>query len=245
MTLLFAVGTLVTEIDSFLEMSSGFVENPEPLHELKAQLTGSVGAREGHRFSWEIPRDRPLRTCISEGSYEPAERSGGDTVRAEISSVWDLKLAEAVRGNRNLRMVVLHGKASTRVEVLRLKDGEEEPIAHWRAEIGDAASPGCHFHHQIGDGRDLPFPSAFPVPRLPGLFLTPAAIAEFTLGELFQAEWRERLAKDSYALQQWRRIQKRHLSNVLEWQVGIVNAAVLGSPWRALKDSKPDADLVL
>ena len=116
----------------------------------------------------------------------------------------------------------------------------------WRAEVGDAASPGCHFHVQIaGDKEDPPFPKALDVPRLPGFFVTPATVVEYVLGELFQREWLEHLATRGADLNRWWPIQQRRLCAVLQWQLDVVRDASGSSPWATLKRQKPQAGLFL
>src|SRR5436190_1532122 len=77
-------------------------------------------------------------------------------------------------------------------------------IAMWRMEVGDARSPGCHFHVQVlGEAEVAPFPKSLSVPRLPAVHSTPPAVIEFVLGELFQATWDKHVAARSVHVKRW------------------------------------------
>lgn len=136
------------------------------------------------------------------------------------------------------------GQAST---VVRLYEGDPgnpvKELAMWRMEIGDDASPGCHFHvHALGDRPDPPFPHSLPIPRLPGLLVSPMAVFEFVLAELFQNRWRKHAARETADLLRWQSVQRVRLRNVLMWQADQLKT-LTGSPWTALKSQKPPANL--
>jgi hypothetical protein len=113
-------------------------------------------------------------------------------------------------------------------------------------EIGNDDSPGCHFHCQIlGESQQVPFPRAVPVPRLPGLFASPAFAFEFVLGEIFQDSWiQESVASISHA-QRWRTIQRDRLLKFFDWQQKHLKSPSVASPWVQLKQLKPESDLFL
>src|SRR5262249_48146050 len=162
----------------------------------------------------EITGERPLQTRLSDGAYEPGSRRGSLKVRGELSTVWEVQHPPR-RGKKAkpAENVLLVGKASTMLRILEQNDdGTSREIAMWRTEVGDAASPGCHFHVQVlGHEEHPPFPKALSVPRLPAMAITAMDAFEFLLGELFQNEWRAESAKESFQQSQWRSIQRARL----------------------------------
>ena len=172
--------------NAFIQPSSAMV-----LDELHSSLE-SVRDEAGTRIvRWGIGERFPLRTIVSHGGYQ-ANDEGEHNVFAEITSAWDIqRIAPAKRSQRAQRFRLV-GLASTRVRLWQAAPGgcQGPCLGVFRMEIGDAASPGCHFHTQIlGETNFGPFPKSMDVPRLPGLLATPPAILEFTLGELFQEGW--------------------------------------------------------
>jgi hypothetical protein len=92
-----------------------------------------------------------------------------------------------------------------------------EQLAMWRVEVGDDASPGCHFHTQIeGERNNPPYPRSLSVPRLPTLLVTPMAALEFLLAEMFQSRWQQHAAEESAEMQRWKPIQKQRLLKLFE-----------------------------
>jgi len=124
----------------------------------------------------------------------------------------------------------------------------EEPakeIARWTIEVGDAVSPGCHFHTQIElDPPDNKFPKALSVPRLPGILHTPMDALELLLSELFQDRWLQVASEGTDFVKTWANCQKSRLINVLEWQKNEL-AKSSGSPWTMLKKQKPALDMLV
>lgn len=119
-----------------------------------------------------------------------------------------------------------------------------EELAMWRIEIGDDASPGCHFHVQIrGEDEEGPFPKRLSVPRLPTCLASPMAALEFLLAELFQEAWLRHVSAETDALRQWRAIQRDRLEKLFAWQTQTVSRVNQTSPWSTLKLAKPPADL--
>jgi hypothetical protein len=190
---------------------------------------------------WEIPIDKPLRTKVSPGSYE-RQNNGAHTVFGSVSSAWGIKFVDPGKKSRAVTEFDLVGLASTRVAVL---DGKpEEPgntIGVWKMEIGDAASPGCHFHVQI-EGKGDYYPTTLSVPRIPSIISTPLAAAEFALGELFQEDWPKHVARTVIGADQWETIQKKRFRNLLFWSFNEVTRAGR-SPWAALKSAKPPSEV--
>ena len=227
--------------NAFIQPSSAMV-----LDELHSSLE-SVRDEAGTRIvRWGIGERFPLRTIVSHGGYQ-ANDEGEHNVFAEITSAWDIqRIAPAKRSQRAQRFRLV-GLASTRVRLWQAAPGgcQGPCLGVFRMEIGDAASPGCHFHTQIlGETNFGPFPKSMDVPRLPGLLATPPAILEFTLGELFQEGWAAHVLSQTPAMLRWAPIQKRRLRAVLAWQAGVV-AGAPSSPWSTLKLAKPESDLFL
>ena len=213
------------------------------------QLKNFRSNRPGTTLDWTIPLDRPLRTKLSTGHYEPGG-SGEHSVFAALSWIWQIKVPEAAgptpkKGTLQSRFAVV-GKASTRISVFaNLAAGDARELARWRFEIGDVQAPGCHFHAQIlGEKNDAMFPKSMPVPRLPNILVTPMDALEFVLAELFQEKWAEHVAKESDAMRAWAGCQKRRLIKLLRWQQDRLEKNS-GSPWTSLKVAKPDATLLV
>jgi hypothetical protein len=139
----------------------------------------------------------------------------------------------------------LVGIASTVVRVVQVdsEGADRDEIAMWRTEVGDAQSPGCHFHVQIrGENEELPFPKSLSVPRLPTCLTTPMAAMEFMLGELFQERWRERVSAQTNVLNAWRSIQVSRMEKLFEWHLKEIRDSHT-SPWLALKGAKPQRNI--
>jgi hypothetical protein len=184
----------------------------------------------GETVTWGWPEDQPLRLRPSEGAYMRGAK-GSETVCASIDCVWHLRV-------QSEQVVELVDNASVRVS---MNEGE---LGLWRMEIAKHDSPGCFFHVQIGGEKDSEgkWPHTLDVPRFPGLVATPASVVEFVLGELFQEEWPEDLAKNGAAAAYLRGVQARWWTKLLTWQASEVQAADK-SPWAALKTAQPPADL--
>jgi hypothetical protein len=197
-------------------------------------------------WTWGIRENNPFYTDISRGAYQPDEQ-GADNVFAEITSTWTIRRIPPRRKSQRAGRFKLMGNASTRVRLHREPAAGDAPdeLAMWRAEIGDAVSPGCHFHVQVlGDAQEAPFPTSLDVPRLPGLIVTPAGVVEYVISELFQDGWLRHLGTQGADLNRWWPIQRRYLSAVLAWQLKIVKDAS-GSPWGTLKKAKPSSQMFL
>jgi hypothetical protein len=234
------------EIDAISKVAEPFVwrTSQTVFAELRTTMDNIRGARAGQQYNWSIRPEFPLLTASSNGEYEPGGR-GAYSVHAKITSIWGITpLGPHNRGSWPHRRFALVGQASTMVRLIEgSPDNPGDELAMWRMEIGDDASPGCHFHvHALGDRDEPPFPHYLPIPRLPGLLLSPLAVLEFTLAELFQDKWREHAAKETRDLLHWRSIQQVRLRTVLRWLTQNVEE-LAGSPWTALKSQKPPEDL--
>jgi hypothetical protein len=175
---------------------------------------------------------------VSPGSYE-RKSQGHHTLFASITAIWGIKLIDPKKKKVAVTDFELVGLASTRIALVEGKpDQPGKTLAVWKMEIGDAASPGCHFHVQVdGDGGAY-YPSTLCVPRLPGILASPMAAAEFVLGELFQDEWPEHSARTLVGADRWEGIQKKRLRKLLNWSLCEVSRAGR-SPWMLLKGAKP------
>ena len=215
---------------------------PQLITELK-----SIRDNEADRYwTWGLRESNPFYTAVSLGAYQPNDQ-GADNVFAEITSTWTIRRIPPRKRSEKAERFKLIGNASTRVRLHREVPAGSDPdeLAMWRAEIGDAVSPGCHFHVQVlGDTAEAPFPSSLDVPRLPGLIVTPAAVVEYVVSELFQDTWLKHLGTQGADLNRWWPIQRRYLGAVLAWQLKIIKEAS-GSPWGTLKKAKPGSRLFL
>lgn len=244
-SLLFRPAELLNELSALQGLAASFLDRASPykLEELTAEIRG-LQARGG-TYTLEIPALRPLKTRVSEGEFEPPNKTkSARRVYGSITGIWEVEAAEYPirdpdRPNKKAKPTMLigfTGKAST---VFDVKDEEsEQTLACWKMELGDANSPGCFFHT---------FASAdhgFPVPRHPNVFATPMSAIGFALGELFQGPWEETLSGTSDAPNRWRSIEAKRFKALLNWQLEEV-ARTTSSPWCSLKVAKPSNALFL
>src|SRR6266850_4101566 len=154
-------------------------------------------ATRGRRCSWQIPLDRPLRTVVSNGAYQP-DSAGALNVRGVISTVWTIEhVGRHAALGRHDEVFRLVDDGSTLVKILKVADDDQEScVAAWHFDVGVAISPGFHFHTQIStrpDAADMAaetyFPKTLDVPRLPAVLFFPLDALDFLLGELFLDQW--------------------------------------------------------
>ncbi|MDB5356418.1 MAG: hypothetical protein JWN24_2871 [Phycisphaerales bacterium] len=197
------------------------------------------------KMSWQVPEDRPFETIESAGEYEPHGRKGEFRVIGRLSGAWDI-LADPPQQNTPAKCFTLSGHASFKLSVWALgAEGSRLEVARWSSDIGDHASPGCHFHSQIDlDEKHGVFPKGLSVPRLPGLLLTPMDLLEYLIAELFQAKWMARASKGSQEVRNWSNAQRPRLLRMLSWQHQAIRRAG-GSPWTTLKRAKPHMTMLL
>lgn len=244
--LLFSFQEMADEVDAFSRLADRFIDPVTRfvLHRMRSNLQEYRDQRTKGRFSWEISLDNPLRTVVSRGGYEKGLQ-GEHNVFAEITAKWEIERVPAKKGRcMHFKLV---GVASTCVRLIREQSttANAAELAMWKMEIGDAMSPGCHFHvHILGEAESAPFPSSLSVPRLPGLIMTPTAVAEFVLAELFQEDWPKHIASEPPELTRWAPIQQRRLTSLLSWKLEVLRAAA-GSPWTTLKATKPPMNTFL
>jgi hypothetical protein len=210
----------------------------QQLSNFKNRLPGSV-------LHWDIPETDPIQTIVSCGQYEPSGRKGRD-VFGRVSGSWEITIPNVIGKKKGVaqKTFVLLGLASTKVTVwANYEDKEPEEIARWTVEIGDASSPGCHFHTQITlDDVDHKFPEFLSVPRLPAFLHTPMDALDFLLAELFQEEWYQHTSRGNDVLLHWASCQRNRLEKLLEWQLHKIKGTS-GSPWTNFKRQKPPLNL--
>jgi hypothetical protein len=205
-------------------------------------LTSYRASNSEGATDWAISQGHPLKTVVSRGAYELGS-GGHHSIFAQVTAKWRIRKAEQ-KARGQIQQFKLVGIASTRVQLICAASGEnsEREIASWRMEIADGKSPGCFFHVQVlGQGTDFPFPSSLPIPRLPGFILTPAAVMEFVLAELFQESWAKHVVRNSTHLNRWIPIQQVRLSRLLKWKLSVLSSG--GSPWTTLKQKRPEPTL--
>jgi hypothetical protein len=239
--LIFAFQEVIDELDAFYYLAEEFIA-PDAryvLPQFKSVLESYRDQPTEAEYHWQIRPEAPLRTTISGGEYEVGG-SGGHNVYADVDAYWSIRRIPPKKKSMPARQFKLTGIASTRVRLWCESSGGKKEIAMWRMEVGDSASPGCHFHVQIlGEVADFPFPKSLPVPRLPGIILSPAAVVEFVLAELFQDRWAEHVGRDSPHLKRWAPIQADRLKRLLKWKLEVLDKNA-GSPWTTIKRQKPN-----
>jgi hypothetical protein len=239
----FGFQDILSEVDALNKIVGPFCSprSRTVLPQLVTDLRSIRDDRSERSRLWGFRQSNPFYTAVSPGAYQP-DNKGADSVFAEITSTWTIRRIPPRKKSEPAARFKLVGNASTRVRLYRGPDagGDADEVAMWRAEIGDAVSPGCHFHVQVlGDREEAPFPRSIDVPRLPALIVTPAAVVEYVISELFQDRWLKHLGTRGADLNRWWPIQRQHLGAVLLWQLNIVNEASGSSPWGALKKAKP------
>jgi hypothetical protein len=243
--LIFEISELLIELEVAKGLVHPFVSNGASVFsELRTQLEGFQTDPSEGTFDWNIPKERPLRTSISRGEYEPG--GGGVNVVGELSFTWRIKRIKLPRSREPAKQFRLAGIASTIARVFECNGDESrgEQLAMWRTEVGDDGSPGCHFHSQIlGEKDEGPFPSRLSVPRLPACLPSPMTALEFLLAELFQDRWKRYVFLESAELKRWRSIQRERLRRLLKWQDDIVRSGLSATPWTTLKYAKPPEGL--
>jgi hypothetical protein len=222
---------LQMELRAFIELAGRTFLTPESYDGLlryRDQLDVLYnGAAKRGFVRWGIPRDQPIRTVSSAGDYD-AMRDGRD-VHGTMSGRCSI---------RRVGNMLEFEDSSAQLKIIEsLEDGRAELLGAWRFDIGVSTSPGTLFH--IKAEGELEFPSNFPVPRLPGLPLTPIAALEYLIGELFQTKWRDHVETDRQAVLAWRAIQKSRLWNYFGYLREAVKEARL-TPMILIKEWKPD-----
>lgn len=246
----FSFADMEREVSNMRLLSKQFInrfsyETVIPLWQ--SQLSTFKSRPSGSKMYWEIPEDSPIETNVSDGKYEPAGR-GGRKVLGRVSGKWEIIIPDEVRKKKGgvQKTFTLLGLASTRVTVWEhFNDKAPEEVARWTVEVGDIASPGCHFHTQITlEDANNKFPKFLSVPRLPTLILTPMDALEYLLSELFQDDWYQHASRESPALVHWSGCQRNRLEKLLGWHLEKIRDAS-GSPWTTFKRQKPPINMLI
>ena len=242
--LLFQPAELVNELVALNGVAARFLDRTSPyqLVELLDDIKGLMTV--GGTYILEIPEERPLKTRVSEGEFEPSTKTSVRRVYGSITGIWEVETAnhrirDPQRPNKKVnptRLIGFTGKASTVFEVKDEASGDS--LARWKIELGDASSPGCFFHTFSSSDH------GFPVPRHPNVFATPMSAIGFALGELFQDAWEQTLSGSTDAPNRWRSIEADRLKALLKWKLTQVENST-SSPWCDLKAAKPPKDLFL
>lgn len=246
--LLFSFANMEREIVNMRQLVKKFVTRTSYeriILDWQQQLSYFKNRSPGSVLRWNIPQDSPIETNVSHGQYEPFSR-GGRNVFGRLSGSWEIKIPDAVgkKKGSTQKTFILLGLASTKITVWSHSE-EVEPveIARWTVEIGDANSPGCHFHTQITlDEVDNKFPEFLSVPRLPAFLHTPMDALEFLLAELFQEDWYQHTSRGSEFLNNWAACQRNRFEKLLNWQLEKIKDTA-GSPWTTFKRKKPPINL--
>ncbi len=235
--MLFKPQELRNELQSLKELATPLLDRStiDLLDRIDSDLAGLLTS--GGDTTIEIPQNRPLRTRLSEGEFEPPSKNCGRRIYGEITGKWEVSLKKGGK-KKKTKSVEFCGVASTVIKLFDEGNGADA-IATWKIEIGDADAPGCYFHTHAGaSSPDLP------VPRHPSLFATPMAAIAFALGEVFQEAWEDAVSGTAYHPNQWRSIQKRRLTALLKWKLQKIETTT-SSPWLSLKSETPSPELFL
>ena len=232
-------------------LSSPFIEL-ESFHRiipsLRRDLANFRGDRAGSSMAWEIRRNDPIQTKVSEGRYEAGERGGKLSVFGRVSGKWEITLPDDVKKKHSQSkefILKATSLASVEISIWNAAEEPEKEVARWTIEIGNDASPGCHFHTQITlDDSDNKFPSTLSVPRLPGLLHTPMDALDFLLGELFQDDWYRVSSEENKVVNAWAACQRIRIINLLKWQTERLSKT-RGSAWTMLKRQKPELRMLI
>ncbi len=233
---------------------------PESLGVLRQcgeDLTSIRNSTSSRIHYWSISQDWPVRTLESSGEYRASDKGTGRSVYAIFSFRWGIKNTNQNGRNRTFTMI---DEATTSIRVIDKQTSNL--VALWQMEVGDASSPGCHFHASMTERNDKPeatiteseiieaedsateklFPEWLKVPRLPSVIVTPFDALEFLLCELFQKDWPQAVSQSNHNVMSWSRSQNDRLSRLLRWKLDVLRRAETGA-WSALKRAKPHAQL--
>ena len=244
----FSFTDMLSEIQAMTKIGKDFLAGDTHsilLPKLYEDLQTLRGRPAGSKLDWEISRRSPLRT-IAGRKYEAQGRKSHHLVYGEVCGKWEIENDIGAKpGLAKYFKLRNNGQASIKVRVVDCSSQLRHlEIARWNVDVGDAASPGCHFHTQICLEPCMWFPKSLSVPRLPALLHTPMDVLEFLISELFQNEWQRHVAATSREMQVWNVCQKKRLLSLLKWQHRTI-ANATGSPWTALKTTKPESTALL
>ena len=255
----FELRELIEEVELMGKLAEDFLDESSTglLKKVAEQLETLYSRHEGVIVSVGVSPSWPIKTIPCDGGYERGCGGAYKSLFAEIVFKWQLQpLGKASKKRKTNRRVEVAGITST---VARLKinhEGTPVEVASWRMEFGDSESPGAFFHAQIPDASETshqeyqasPFgkwPHWLPVPRLPIPALTPMLGLEFTLAEIFQDLWPQRLASGRHEVKRWHALQRHRFVTYFEWQRRNAETSGSGSPILATKRAKPACDMFL
>lgn len=240
--IIFGCGEMLQEIEHMKALSKPFISvesHSFVLHEWKEQLN-RFQRRPYPNFSWQIPVEKPIKTNLSCGAYQP-NGAGGRRLYGTVSAIWEISSDNPANQRQKCNRFLISGNGSTVVKVFEHQDDvQDHLVAEWRFDIGAEDSPGCYLHNQINwafagndeNGTELD------IPRLPTILITPMDALEFVIGELFQDEWPKHTVAATSPVARWRSIQKNRLLHLLAWNYNAVHNS-RGSPWTSLKNDRP------
>jgi hypothetical protein len=247
--LIFSFAEMEKEIENLRLLAKPFLHEESfdrVIPAWKQDLYNFRSARTNSAHVWKIPLEDPIKTKLSDGAYERGGRRGSLRVFGTVSGAWEIRHLPGKRKSSPTSSFLLFGLASIKLSIRCIQGNEqEEEIACWSVDIGDAASPGCHFHTQIQlNPESRMFPASLTVPRLPGILHTPMDALDFLLGELFQDEWYRRSSEDNDHTKNWASCQRGRLIALLDWHREEISKTT-GSPWNGFKRTKPRKDLFI
>ena len=105
---------------------------------------------------WRIREERPVKTRLSEGEYEPVGRTGKHRLYAEFTSIWSILPEPRSKKIPSPKTFTVTGLCSMRTEFFEAEDvytPDRRSLGSWRMEIGLSDNPtekhpGCFFHAQ-------------------------------------------------------------------------------------------------
>lgn len=232
-------------------------ESTSVLMQCSTDLTNIRDSTSSKTQYWGIRQSWPVITIDSKGEYRASAKGKRRSVYAVFSFRWGIKNSS---GNGRKRTFYLVDEATTSMQVFDKETSNM--VALWQMEVGDAKSPGCHFHASMTERCDRSeidnpgeepterddseneklFPGWLKVPRLPSLIVTPFDALEFLLCELFQNRWPQVVSENNFHVTSWSRSQKDRLSRLLKWKLDVLQNSQAGA-WSALKLAKPHAQL--
>lgn len=257
--LAFSYAQMLKEIQWMKSLADEFLaaEHRGVLQQCHDELTSIRGSRTDRVQYWEIREEWPIKTRVSGGEYRASGKDSGRPVFGTLSFRWGVKnVDKSVKSQASFYLVE---EATTSIQVF--DEETSRVVARWQIEVGDANSPGCHFHSSMterqykmssddGSAEEFDesnqtetheplFPEWLKVPRLPSLLVTPMDGLEFLLGELFQIEWNRSISRDSFNMSSWANSQGERLARLLTWKLKQIGEPDT-TPWMALKKAKPE-----
>jgi len=238
--LAFSFGEIEDELLAFAAVADDFLR-PESIRQLK-DLQSKLGpiASSTHDTTWGTSVDAPL-TTLSSVEFEPNDKKTEVKIYGSLNFKWHIQpLAKLENNPRNRWFALLN--SSSRIEI-RTADSNL-PLCHWDFDLGDANSPGCHFHakpHWQDFQHAASLVNPIPIPRLPTWLFLPTDCLEFLFGELWQEGWKKRAQQSDPDMQRWAKLSHdRHLRMASCHLNRYKNTRQL-SGWMTLKTWKPDA----